>query len=206
MSIPVRSDSSSSVGSRPRLGRELALLGPHLGELLADVDRDPNRPRVLLDAALHGLADPPGRVRRELVAAPVIELLDRPDQAEHALLDQVEEGKPESAVALGVRHDESDVRLDHVRLRVLVSALDPLRELDLLGSREETSLGDIAEEELERVAQRSHARLGGARGARGRDVLAGHLDAAALGLRAEVLERRLGAELLAERSRLAEIE
>jgi hypothetical protein len=55
------------------------------------VDGHPDRPRLIGEGAVDSLADPPGRVRRELVAAPPVELLDRADQAERALLDQVEE-------------------------------------------------------------------------------------------------------------------
>ena len=41
--------------------------------------------------ARHRLADPPGGVGRELVAAAIVELLDRADQPQRALLDQVQE-------------------------------------------------------------------------------------------------------------------
>ena len=41
-------------------------------------------------------------------------------------------GRPEPAVALGDRHDEAQVRLDHVLLGVVVAALDPLGKLDFL--------------------------------------------------------------------------
>src|SRR5215212_9360982 len=43
---------------------------------LDDVHRHADRARVVCDRALHRLADPPGRVRRELVAATPVELLD----------------------------------------------------------------------------------------------------------------------------------
>ena len=42
-------------------------------------------------ARVIGLADPPRRVRRELVAHAVVELLDRPDEPEVAFLDEVEQ-------------------------------------------------------------------------------------------------------------------
>src|SRR5207247_8970060 len=58
---------------------------------LDHVDRHANRARVICNGALHRLADPPGRVRRELVAAAPVELLDRAVEAERALLDQVQE-------------------------------------------------------------------------------------------------------------------
>src|SRR5215210_823027 len=42
-----------------------------------DVDGDPDRPRLVRDASLDCLADPPGRIGRELEAAPPVELLGR---------------------------------------------------------------------------------------------------------------------------------
>src|SRR4051812_210260 len=59
---------------------ELALDVHDLVELLDHVDRDANRPALVGDRSRHGLADPPRRVRRELVAAAIVELLDRADQ------------------------------------------------------------------------------------------------------------------------------
>ena len=138
----------------PRRARQLLLA-------LDDVDGDADRPRVVRDGALHRLADPPGRVRGELEAAPPVELLDRAVEAERPLLDQVEERHAEAAVALRDRDDEPEVRLDHPALRALVAALDRLREHDLLGGREQLVTADVGEEQLEAVAgaARAGARL-----------------------------------------------
>src|SRR5205807_6832994 len=65
---------------------------------LDDVDGHADRAGVVRNGALHRLADPPGRVRRELVAPPPVELLDRAVEAERALLDQVQEGDSQPAV------------------------------------------------------------------------------------------------------------
>src|SRR5699024_521468 len=92
-----------------RSARELLLA-------LDDVHGDADRARVICDCALHRLADPPGRVRRELVATAPVELLDGAVQAQRALLDQVEERDAETAIALRDRHDETQVRLDHAAL------------------------------------------------------------------------------------------
>src|SRR6266542_412941 len=88
--------------------------------------RSPRRapPSSVRDGALHRLADPPGRIGRELVAAAPVELLDRAVEAERPLLDQVEERYAEAAVDLRDRHDETQVRFDHAPLRALVAALD----------------------------------------------------------------------------------
>ena len=70
---------------------ELAALPLQLPHLLAHMDRDPDQAGLVVDRALDRLADPPGRVGRELVAEPPIELLDRSHQPEHTFLQQVEE-------------------------------------------------------------------------------------------------------------------
>src|SRR5215211_4323343 len=79
---------------------ELALGAADLVELLDYVDRDADRARLVGERARDRLADPPGRVGRELEALAVVELLRRADQAERALLDQVEERQPLVAVVL----------------------------------------------------------------------------------------------------------
>ena len=73
---------------------ELPLDMDDLVELLDHMDGNPDRARLVGDGARHGLADPPGRVRRELESLAVIELLDRADEAERAFLDEIEEGEP----------------------------------------------------------------------------------------------------------------
>jgi hypothetical protein len=122
---------------------------------------------VVRNGALHRLADPPRCVRRELEAATPVELLDRAVQAERSLLDQVEEGHAEPAIALRDRHDEPQVRLDHVALGDRVAALDALRELHLLRGVQQLVPADVSEEQLQRVGRagerlaRPHRGLGG---------------------------------------------
>ena len=118
---------------------------------LDDVHRHADRPRVVRDRSLHGLADPPRRVRRELEPAAPVELLDGTVEAERSLLDQVEEGDAEAAVALRDRDHEPEVRLDHAALGDEVAALDHLRELDLLGGVQQLVAADVGEEELQAV-------------------------------------------------------
>src|ERR671935_887219 len=130
----------------PRRPRQLLLP-------LDDVHGNADRARVVRDRALHRLADPPRRVRRELVAAAPVELLDGAVEPERAFLDQVEERNTEAAIALRDRYDEPQVRLDHPPLRDVVTALDPLREHDLLGGRQQLVAADVGEEELQAVAR-----------------------------------------------------
>ena len=118
------------------------------------MDGHPDRPGLVRQRAGDRLPDPPRRVGRELEAAPPVELLDRADQSERALLDQVEERQPLVAVVLGDRDDESQVGLDHPLLRLEVAALDALRELDLLRGGQQLVPTGLAQEELERVRRR----------------------------------------------------
>src|SRR5581483_7331331 len=120
---------------RGRLTAELRVeLGRRAAELhaaLLDVNRDADRAGLVRDRTLAGLADPPGRVGRELVALPPVELLDRAVEADHAVLDQVEQRHAVTLVALRDRDDEPQVGVDHALLRREVAALDTLRQLDL---------------------------------------------------------------------------
>ena len=120
---------------------------------LDDMDGHADGARVVGDGALHGLANPPGRVGRELEAAAPVELLDSAVEAERALLDQVEEGDAEPAVALGDGHDQAEVGLDHAALREQVALLEALRERDLLGRGEQLVPADVGQEELQAVSR-----------------------------------------------------
>ena len=148
-----RSAISAVVGSRASSVRELALDAPDAVELLDDVHRHADRAALVGERASDRLADPPGGVGRELVAAAVVELLDRAHEADRALLDQVEERQPLLAVVLGDRDDEADVGLDHVALGAQVAALDALGELDLLRRGEQLGAADVAQEALQRIAR-----------------------------------------------------
>ena len=79
---------------------ERALGAVHLLQPLDDVHGHPDRARLVGERPRDRLADPPGRIGRELEAAAPVELLDSPDQPERALLDQVEEREPLVAVVL----------------------------------------------------------------------------------------------------------
>ena len=104
---------------------QLALDAAELVDDLDHVHRDADGAGLVGHRAGDGLADPPRRVGRELVALGVVELLDRTDQAEVALLDEVQERHAAAGVALGQRHDEAQVRLEQVVLGPLAVAHDP---------------------------------------------------------------------------------
>src|ERR1035437_7938889 len=90
-----------------------------LVDRLDHVDRDTNGSRLVRDRAGDRLADPPRGVGRELVAAAVLELVDRLHQPDVAFLDQVEELQPAVRVLLRDRDDEAEVGLDELLLREL---------------------------------------------------------------------------------------
>src|SRR5438094_355464 len=92
---------------------------------LDHVDRDADRPRLVRDRTCDRLADPPRRVRGELVALAIVELFDGPDETDVPLLDQVEEAHAAADVLLRDRHDEAKVRLGQV-VSCIVALLDEL--------------------------------------------------------------------------------
>ena len=110
---------------RQLLGRRLpAHLLQHLPrnavELVDGLDhvyRDADGARLVGDRAGDGLADPPGCVGAELVAAAVFELVHRLHQADVAFLDEVQELQATVGVLLGDRDDQAQVGLDHFLLR-----------------------------------------------------------------------------------------
>src|SRR5690606_12436929 len=86
---------------------------------LDHVDRDADRARLVGNRAGDRLPDPPRGIRRELVAAPVFELVDGLHQADVAFLNQVEELQAAVRGLLGDRHHQAQVRLVQFLLRLL---------------------------------------------------------------------------------------
>jgi hypothetical protein len=100
-------------------------------------------------------------VGRELEPLAEVELLDRADEPDRALLDQIHERQPLVAVALGDRDDEAQIGLHHAVLGLEIAALDALGEVDLLGGGQQSRLCDAVEEELERIDRRIWGGSGG---------------------------------------------
>src|SRR6266571_2078662 len=117
------------------------------------MDGEANRPRLVPDGAENRLADPPGRVGRELEPASVVELGDRSHQTDVALLDEVEQRHASALVLLGDGNDQAEVRLGHVAAGRIRTRLDLLGELDLLLFGEEGSPADLAKVGSERVVR-----------------------------------------------------
>ena len=106
------------VGGIPAvLGEQGPLRPGQLAQLLRDVHGHPDRAGLLGQRPADRLPDPPRGVRGELVPLGVVELLDRPDQAEVALLDDVEQRRAAAGVPLCHGHHEPQVRGGEVLLR-----------------------------------------------------------------------------------------
>ena len=127
--------SSSRLAGRPRRASRPAPLLLEPREVVGRVDGQADGAARVGDAALDRLTDPPGGVGGELEALAPVELLDGVDEAEVALLHEVEERHARRLVALGDRHDQAEVRLHELTLGVLALA-DQLLEVSLLGAGE----------------------------------------------------------------------
>jgi hypothetical protein len=83
------------------------------------VHGDADRAGLVGDRSGDGLADPPGGVRGELVAAAVLELLDGLHQVDVAFLDQVEELQAAVGVLLGDGDHQAKVGHDQLLLGLI---------------------------------------------------------------------------------------
>ena len=128
--------------------RALPTLRDLAGELLGQAE----------DAAVLGqgvedrLPHPPHRVGDELDVALGVEALGRLDQPQAALVDEVEEGEAQAAVALGVGHHETEVRLHQPLQGLLVPFLDAPAQRLLVVAAEGPELRDLADVGVEAVA------------------------------------------------------
>ena len=151
--VSIATASSSGVGSRSSSCSQLALDAVQLVDRLDHVHGHADRARLVGDAARDGLADPPRRVGRELVAAAPVVLLDGAHQADVALLDEIEEEHAAADVAFRDGHHEPQVGLDQLPARGRVVALDALGERDLLGRGEQRHAADLAQVGAHRVVR-----------------------------------------------------
>src|SRR6185437_13932987 len=108
-----------------------AVPAPSDGSRSASQRRSP-----VCESSAHGLprpakplAESPRRLRRELEPATVIELLSCPHQSNRSLLNQIQKRQTLVAVFLRNRHDKTQVPFDHLLLRAMIAALDPLCQL-----------------------------------------------------------------------------
>ena len=147
---------------RGRLAADLVQHLPGGADDLVDrfdhVHRNADGAGLVGDRAGDRLPDPPGRIGRELVAAAVLELVDRLHQADIAFLDQVEELQAAIGVFLGDGDDEPKIGLDHLLLgdgRLALALLHLVDDAAVFGDVE-AGLGrqrlDLAAQLVDRVA------------------------------------------------------
>ncbi len=122
------------------------------------MEREANRAALVDERPRDRLANPPRRVRRQLVAELVVELLDGAHQAEVSILDEIEERDVGARVVASDGHDESEVRLDETPARGVVACVLAARELTLLLACQKRTGADLAHVELERVSGRNRVR------------------------------------------------
>ena len=99
-------------------------------ELLDHMDRQPDRAGLIHDRPFDGLANPPGGVGGETEAPLRVELLHSPDQAQVALLDQVQKGQPTIDVASGDFHHQAQVAFNHALTPGRITLLRQTRKMD----------------------------------------------------------------------------
>src|SRR5262249_45082441 len=122
-----------------------------LGDCLRHMHGDADGARLVVDAARDRLADPPGGIGRELVAAPVLELIDRLHQADIAFLDQIAELQAAVRLLLGDGDDEAQVRFHHLLLGLARLAFALLHHVHDLAELADLEPG-LAREHLNLVA------------------------------------------------------
>ena len=94
-----------------QLLEQLAGNPDHLVDGLHHVYRDADGAGLVGDGSGDGLTNPPGSVGGELEALHIVELLHRLDQAQVALLDQVQELHPPAHIPLGDGHHQAQIGL-----------------------------------------------------------------------------------------------
>ena len=131
---------------------ELHRRAPHLGNLVHEMDGQADRLGLVGEGALDGLLDPPRGVGGELAALARVEALDRLDQADVALADQIQQRQAEVLVVHRDLHHQAQVGRDHMIPGRLVAAADALGQLDLLLNGQEGGLADFLQVKLEVAA------------------------------------------------------
>ena len=86
--------------------------------------RDTDGTGLVGDGAGDGLTDPPGRIGGEAEAAVAVELLSRLDEADVALLDEIEEGQIVAHMLLGDGDHQTEVRFAQAAAGVQAVAAD----------------------------------------------------------------------------------
>ncbi len=140
---------------------QVAQRAQHHIELLHDMGRKPDGPRLIHDCALDRLADPPGGVGREAEAALGIELVERVNEPQVAFFDQVREREPSVGVVLCDADDEAQIVLDQRLPRGKIAGDHRPGERELLLRRQQHVLPDFVEIDLRDIVDDVRAEAGG---------------------------------------------
>ncbi len=105
-------------GLAAQLLDQLALDAQQAVDRFKDMHRDADGARLVGDRAADRLADPPGGIGAELIAARWVELRDCPQQANIAFLDQVQERAAAPDIALGDTDHQAQVGADDGMVRL----------------------------------------------------------------------------------------
>src|SRR5687767_7876846 len=105
---------------------------------------------LLRQGLQNGLTNPPDRVRDELDALRLIELVSSPDESEVALVDEIGERDALILVLLRDGHDEAKIGAHELIERLLIIHADALREPHLFVAGDQRINADVAEVLVER--------------------------------------------------------
>src|ERR1017187_2271956 len=142
-------------GVAPELFGEGAGRAADQGNLGHRMHGQADRLGLVRQGPLHRLFDPPGGIGAQLSALGWIVPVDRLDEADIALADKVQQGKPEIAVIEGNLNDESQICLYHLLPgRVVALAYEP-SQLNLLFDRQKRGLPNFTEVKLQAIVIRS---------------------------------------------------
>ncbi|MNH17647.1 hypothetical protein D3C79_773310 [compost metagenome] len=112
------------------------------------MDRQANGAGLVHDRPFDGLANPPGRIGREPETTLRVELLDRTDQPQVALLDQVEQRQAAVHVTTGNFYNQAQVAFDHALAAGGVALLRQTRKVHFLFRRKQRRESDLVEIQL----------------------------------------------------------
>ena len=122
---------------------------------LNHVDGNADRACLIGDCTRNRLPNPPRRIGTELITLTVVEFLNRLQETEVALLNEIEKEHAASDVAFCNAHDKAQVRLLKPMPCTLVARLHAPRELDLLLCRQQRNTTDLFEVHADGIIKRN---------------------------------------------------
>ena len=121
----------------------------HLGNLVHQMDGQPDGLGLVGQGALDGLLDPPRAVGGELAALGRVKPLHRLHQADVAFVDQIQQRQAEVLIVAGDLDHQAQIGLDHLLAGLFVALFDAGGQLDFLLRRQQLDLADFAQIKLD---------------------------------------------------------